>query len=291
MSPGRVGVQSAIRDGTRRLPQRLGIPDPHREAAWLLAAAWGRSEVWLQIHPEADVPGPVMARYQDWLRRRAAGEPAHHLTGWCPFWGRDFRVTPATLIPRPETELVVATALDLPLPESARVLDVGTGSGCIGISLAAERPQWQVFAVDRYLPALVIARENACRQQVALTMWQGHLLSALAIRADLVVANLPYIPADEISRLPQEVRHDPRSALDGGADGLDLVSGLLRDLPRLLASDGMALFELGPGQADAVARVADGLGLAELRRIPDLGNCDRVMVLGRRQRETIRRQA
>jgi release factor glutamine methyltransferase len=274
-----VTVEEALRSGAAALPTREGIPDPWREASWLLAAAWGVEEITLRIHPEREVPAEVVQRYRSWIERRAAGEPAHHLTGSCPFWGRDFLVTPEVLVPRPETELLVQTALELPLSATARVLDVGAGSGCIAVSLAAERPRWQVCAVDRSLAALSIARRNIKRHGVEVELILGDLASAAAPPWDLVVANLPYIPSADLGRLPEEVRRDPSSALDGGDDGLDLVRALVADLPRLLRVCGGAVLEMGEHQADGVATVAEGAGLAVARRLRDAAGAERVIVV------------
>jgi release factor glutamine methyltransferase len=274
-----VTVEEALQSGAAALPTREGIPDPRREAGWLLAAAWGVEEITLRLHPEREVPSEVAERYRGWIRRRAAGEPAHHLTGSCPFWGREFLITPEVLVPRPETELLVETALELPLSATARVLDVGTGSGCIAVSLAAERPQWRVFAVDRSHLALTVARRNIERHGVEVELFLGDLASAAAPPWDLVVANLPYIPSADLGRLPTEVHHDPSTALDGGADGLDLVRAFLADLPRLLRVCGGAVLEIGENQADPVTTVAAGAGLAVARRVRDAGGCERVVVL------------
>jgi len=233
----------------------------------------------LRLHPEREVPPKVEVRYRSWLRRRGAGEPAHQLTGSCPFWGREFLVTPAVLVPRPETELLVQTALELPLPAEARALDVGTGSGCISVTLAAERPRWRVCAVDRSQAALSVARHNAGRHGVEVGFFRGDLATAVAPPVDLVVANLPYIPSGDLDKLPVEVRRDPSSALDGGADGLDLVRALLADLPRLLRVCGGAVLEIGENQAGAVTSIAAAAGLAVARRVYDLGGCERVVVL------------
>ena len=272
-------VEEALRSGAALLPTRDGIPDPGREAAWLLAAAWGVEEITLRLHPEREVPAEVERRYLDWLERRAGGEPAHHLTGSCPFWGRDFEVGAAVLVPRPETELIVATALDLPLQHEARVLDVGTGSGCLAITLAAERPRWRVWAVDRSPAAVEVAARNRDRHGVAVPLLLGDLTSAVAPPWDLVVANLPYLPTVEIGGVPVEVRHDPPAALDGGDDGLVLVRRLLADLPRLLRPCGGAVLEIGEGQAEVVAELAYSAGLAVARRVRDMGGVERVIVL------------
>lgn len=272
-------VAEALRVGAEALPQRDGIPDPRREAAWLLAAAWGVPELELRLHPEREVPAAVAARYREWLRRRAAGEPAHHLTGTCPFWGRDFEVSPAVLVPRPETELVLEVALALPLSPSARVLDVGTGSGCIAATLAAERPRWWVAAVERSPAALAVARRNLARHAPGVVLLLADLTTALAPPWDLVVANLPYIPSAALAGLPEEVRCDPAFALDGGPDGLALVRRLVADLRRVLRVCGGAVLELGEGQAPAVAELAVTAGLAVARRLRDAGGCERVIVV------------
>jgi release factor glutamine methyltransferase len=272
-------VDEAIQLGATTLPLREGIPDPRREAMWLLAAAWGVEESALRLDPEREVPAEIEDRYRHWLERRAAGEPAHHLTGFCPFLGRDFEVGPAVLVPRPETELVVETALALPLSETARALDVGTGSGCIAVTLAAERPRWRVSALDRSPAALTIARRNRDRHRVSVSLFVGDLAMAVRPPWDLVVANLPYIPSTEIAHLPVEVHHDPPTALDGGADGLDLVRCLLGDLRRLLRPCGGAILEIGAGQMDAVIEVAYATGFAVARRVRDIGGVDRVIAL------------
>jgi release factor glutamine methyltransferase len=268
-----------LREAAGVLPRRAGIPDPVREARWLLAAAWGVPESRVLAGPEVVVPIEVAERFRDWVRRRSAGEPAEHLTGRCRFFGRDFEVSPAVLVPRPETELVVETALALGLSSTARVVDVGTGSGCVAVTLALERPAWRVLAVDTSVPALRVARANARGLGASVAFALSDLTTALVPGLDLVVANLPYIPTGELDELPVEVRRDPQSALDGGADGLDLVRRLMDDLGRLVRRCGGAVLELGEGQADDVAAHAASCGLAVARRVRDVAGVDRAVVV------------
>jgi release factor glutamine methyltransferase len=242
----------------------------------------GVDEVWLRMHPDAEVALDVADHFGAWLERRAAGEPAHHLIGCCTFFGRSFEVSSQVLVPRPESELVIETALELPLTVEAKVVDVGAGSGCLAITLALERPRWRVVAVERSLMALDVARTNRDLHGAQVDLMCGDLGHAFVGGFDLVVANLPYIPTRSLAKLPPEVHCDPPLALDGGRDGLTLVRGLLADLERLLKPCGGAVLELGEGQAEVVAEVALGAGLGVARRIRDVGGCERVMVLQRR---------
>jgi release factor glutamine methyltransferase len=248
----------------------------------LLAAAWDRAETWVLVHDRDDVPEEVAAVFGRWIARRAAGEPAEHLTGRCTFWGREFWVTPDVLIPRPETELIVERALGLGLGTGRRVLDVGTGSGCLAATLALERPDWRVAAVDREPRALAVAHANGVRLGAEVAMVCGDLATAYDVDWDLVVANLPYIPTGTMGVLPEEVRREPRSALDGGADGLDLVRRLVADLDRVLAPSGTALLELFEGQAGTVAGLAAAANLDAVGTLLDAGGCERVLELRRR---------
>ena len=272
-------VAELVAEGAATLPVRSGIPDPRREARWLLAAALGVAELALSTDPDRLVPAAAETTFREWLARRAAGEPAEHLVGRCRFWGRWFEVTPAVLVPRPETELLVEVALALPVGRQARVLDVGAGSGCLAATLALERPGWRVVAVDRSPAALAVARRNLAALGAAVGLVLGDLASACGPPFDLVVANLPYVKTADLAALPLEVRHDPVGALDGGADGLDLLRRLLADLPRLLRPCGGAVLELGEDQAEAVAELGRSRRLAVARRVRDVAGVERVVVL------------
>jgi release factor glutamine methyltransferase len=273
-------VAELLAEATAALPSRPGLANPGREARFLLGRLLGRPESWLLAHGDEDLPGRSARLFRDWVARRAAGEPAHAIVGTCPFWGREFRVTEAVLIPRPETEHIVERALRLPLPPRPRVLDVGTGSGCLAVTLALELGEAEVAATDRSFAAVAVARSNADVLAAKVRLTAGNLAEHLRGRFHLLVANLPYVPSTELSGLEPEVRnHEPRAALDGGPQGTDLLLPLVRSLPRLLAPSGFALLELGPEQAAAIADEAARCGLVEIERVLDAGGVERVLIL------------
>ena len=275
-------VGSLLREAAAKLPAGAGLPDPAREARWLLAAALGCPESWLVAHADDELPAPAVERFRGWLARRGAGEPAHYIAGACPFWGRDFIVSPAVLIPRPETELLIASALSLPPAPPGRVLDVGTGSGCLAVTLALELSAARVVATDVSFAALAVARANARRHDADVSLLVADLATPLAGRFDLVVANLPYLPAGLRAALSPEIReHEPFDALFGGPRGHEQVSRLIAALPRLLAAGGHALLEIGDGQADALAADAAAVGLLHVATVPDASGTARVIGLAR----------
>ena len=275
-----MNVADLLTEGAATLSAREGLPHPRREARWLLASALGRAEAWVLAHPEEQVPDGLADVYRGWLARRASGEPAHYIVGSCPFWGRQFTVTPAVLIPRPETELVVECALALPRPERPRVLDVGTGCGCLAVTLALDLPCSWVLATDLSLPAVDVARANAHRLGAVVGFTVGDLATHLKGPFDLVVANLPYVTDADIAGLPVEIlRYEPRLALAGGEDGTDLLKLLLADLPRLLATGGHALLEMGPWQRTRLGEFTAASGLLEVQRGLDHAGIERVLVL------------
>lgn len=279
-----MNVSEALSKATAALPKRRGLPDPHREALFLLSAAWKVGEVWLRIRPEQVVPVETEMLFLGWVERRAAGEPAEHLVGRCSFWGRSFKVTPSVLIPRPESELMIEAALEATLPAQARVLDVGTGSGCLAITLGLENAEFRVVGIDRSLKALQVARKNAVDHKIGVDWICSDLTSSCGPGFDLVVANLPYIPTGWLGSLGLELSHEPSTALDGGQDGLDLVRPLIGDLNRILAPQGLCMLELAEGQAEVVEEIATVHGLHVLGRHRDVGGCDRVVVLQKGER-------
>lgn len=245
----------------------------------------------------------LAATWEEVVRRKAAGEPAQYIMGEQWFYGRPFTVTPAVLIPRPETELLVEAVLEaadvLWPPELAAVptvIDVGTGSGAIGVTLASQRPHWRVCASDLSEDALAVARMNAVRHEAAdrMAFMHGDLLAPFApqsggaamntstaeYRVDVLVSNPPYIPADDLAGLQREVRdYEPRLALDGGADGLGPYRRMVEQLPSLLQIPRIVAFELGMGQAQDVAALLREFGAwDEIRIITDYGGIERHVI-------------
>ena len=264
-----------------------GIADPVREADWLLAPALGLSLPKLLF--EGDLAVAPLQAEQAWtfIRRRAAREPLQYLLGTQEFCGLELAVTPDVLVPRPETELLVEATLQAVLDIGRpRVLDVGTGSGCIAVSLARGRSDATVVAVDISAPALAVARANALCHGVGdrIRFVQGDLLTAFSVSPDgvfdVIVSNPPYVPAGELDALQPEVAwYEPRLALAAGTDGLDYHRRLLRGAPELLKGGGHLILELGRGQADQVRRLSQQTGaFISLECRKDAAGIERVLV-------------
>jgi release factor glutamine methyltransferase len=270
-------VGQALRRGAVVL-RSAGIENPAREARLLLASALVCSMTDLLRDPAAQLD---LTLYEVLLGRRAAREPMAQIVGRQGFWSLDFLVSTATLIPRPDSETIVEAALALPSP--ARVLDLGTGTGCLLLSVLHERPAAFGVGVDLSLAAAALARRNAdCLGLAARSAFLcGDWAEALNGRFDLILSNPPYIDGSAIAGLmPEIARYEPRLALNGGHDGLDCYRSIVRRLPALLAPGGAAVLELGIGQGSAVAALGRSAGLIARFR-PDLAGIDRAIVLTR----------
>ncbi|MDX2023424.1 MAG: peptide chain release factor N(5)-glutamine methyltransferase [Deltaproteobacteria bacterium] len=267
---------------TQRFAER-GLASPRLDAELLIAHALGAKRIELYTRSTDLLTAEQLTQIREVVRRRQEGESVAYITGEKEFWGLPFKVNANVLVPRPDTETLVEAALErLPKDEARRVLDVGTGSGAIAISVAKARPLAQVVAIDKHEAALVVAQENAARNQVSVSFLQGDLLAPLADKAepqpfDLILANLPYIPTADIAALAPEVRREPLSALDGGADGLDLIRTLLSQAPAWLCPGGMVLLELGQGQAGSVAELCEKAGFTSPFVLKDLAGIERVV--------------
>jgi release factor glutamine methyltransferase len=274
-------VAALLREGMQRL---AGLEDGAQEAAMLLAHALGQSRSWLYAHGD-DLPDAVgAARYRAWLQARVDGTPVAYLTGSRGFWTLQLEVTPATLIPRPETERLIELALErLPREADADVVDLGTGSGAIALALAAERPRARVVAVDASADALRVARRNATAHSLARVEFvQGSWWAPLAGRRfDLVVSNPPYIADDDRHLVEGDLRFEPRMALASGRDGLDAIRAIVAGAPVHLHAGGWLLVEHGWQQGAAVRGLFEGAALVDVVTATDLEGRDRV-TLGRR---------
>ncbi len=251
------------------------------EAQLLLSAVLGKSRAWLIAHPEAEIDPEQQVRLDRLLEQLADGIPLPYLLGHWEFYGLDFIVSPAVLIPRPETELLVEHAIAWLQgdPSKRAVADVGTGSGCIAISIARQCPEVQFVATDISWEALQVARQNAIRHGVSrrLRLVQCDLLSAVSGPFDLVCANLPYIPKPALAELPV-ARHEPIQALDGGPDGLAAIRGLLGEAHRWLAPGGRLLLEMQLDQGEAIQQSVERFFTAAQVIIhPDLAGLPRLV--------------
>ncbi|MCX9154600.1 peptide chain release factor N(5)-glutamine methyltransferase [Niveibacterium sp. 24ML] len=254
---------------------------PQSEARLLLCEACGVSAATIIGFPERGLAESAASQFVDWLSRRAQGEPVAYLLGRREFFGRPFRVSPAVLIPRPETELLLELALAR-IPETAvRVLDLGTGSGAIAISLALERPDVEVHAVDLSDASLEVARGNAAALGASVRWHHGSWFAPLAgERFDLIVSNPPYVASADPHLARGDVRFEPIGALASGPDGLDDIRAIAAAAPRHLKASGHLLFEHGYDQGAGVRAVMEGAGFAEVATHQDLAGLDRV-TLGR----------
>jgi release factor glutamine methyltransferase len=260
-----LSIAQATLEATQVL-RRAGVPEARREAASLLAHVIARDRAYIMTHAERLLPASDARRFREYVERRAAGEPLQYITGHQEFFSLDFEVTPAVLIPRPETELLVETALDLLGTTSAapqRICDVGTGSGCIAITILHERSFTQAVGLDISELALRVAARNAARHRVRerLALVASDCFAALderAARFTLIVSNPPYVATEALAGLQREVReHEPRVALTPGADGLDVIRRLLTDAPHFLDAGGHLLMEIGFDQHAAVEELID----------------------------------
>lgn len=249
---------------------------PQLDAELLLAHALGVSRTRLRSHPEESAPEAAVARFERLIERRAAGEPVAYLLGHKEFWTLRLTVSPAVLVPRPETELLVERALQLHPRVSAQVADLGTGSGAIALALARERPLWRVTATDVSAEALAIARANAAALGLARVRFvEGSWFSGLSGRTfDLVASNPPYVSGDDPAL--NSLSYEPRLALTPGADALVCLREIIRAAPGYLVRGGWLLLEHGATQTSAVASELAARGFVTVRSHRDLAGHERM---------------
>ncbi len=267
-----------------------GVPDSRREAGSLLSFVLGKDRTFLISHGEDQVDDLVIDQLREAVARRADGEPLQYITGTQDFYGREFRVTPDVLIPRPETELLVEAAMQLAGGATAApfLCDVGTGSGCIALTLLCEMSGARALAVDKSESALEVAKLNARNlsmtdRAVFLVSDCFNALDTNQHQFDLIVSNPPYVSAKAFPGLQREVRdHEPLIALSPGEDGLTVIRRLIADAPAFLKRGGHLLMEIGFDQGEAVQQLIDEdiWRLIEVR--PDLQSIPRIVVLQRK---------
>ena len=257
--------------------REAGVEDPARDARLLMAHAMGIPADRLTLHIGDRMTGAQMQSYEAAIAARLTRKPLSQIIGKRLFWGRSFRVTPDTLDPRPETEILVTEAL---AERSSSILDIGTGTGCILLTLLAEWPGATGIGTDISAAALAVAQENAAALGLSARAGfrQANWLEGVPGRFELIVSNPPYIAAGEMAGLAPEVRdHEPHGALTDGGDGLAAYRAIARQAPAALVPGGRLLVEIGPTQGQAVAALFAAAGLDDIRILPDLDLRDRVV--------------
>ncbi len=262
-----------VLDWTKQYFAEKGLENPRLDAEILLCSVLKCQRITLYVHFDQPLEEHELAQYRGYVARRAAAEPLAYILGSRAFMKYDFKVTPDVLVPRPETELLVECAARLVgFIETPKILDIGTGSGAIIVSLLDMLPQAEGTAVDVSPGALEVARGNARQIGVdgRLTLLRSDLYAALPQGAqfDVIISNPPYIPSADIDGLAADVKREPRLALDGGADGLDFYRRIIAGAPAFLKTGGFMAFEIGIHQGDAVAELCRraGFGLVAVRR-------------------------
>ncbi|MCV2880791.1 peptide chain release factor N(5)-glutamine methyltransferase [Actibacterium sp. XHP0104] len=250
------------------------VPDAPRDARRLLAHAMGIAPGRLTLALHDPMSSQALADFEAAIARRASREPVSHITGTRAFYGRDFSVTSDVLDPRPETETLIALALEEPFDS---VLDLGTGSGCILLTLLAERPEARGLGADLSDAALAVAQQNARRLGVEADFIRSDWFAAIDGQFDLIVSNPPYITEAEMADLSPEVLHEPRMALTPGGDGLDAYRAIAAGAGAYLRPGGRLMVEIGAAQGPDVAGLFKAAGLGEVQVHPDLDGRDRVV--------------
>ncbi len=263
-------------------PARLPEAEAARlEAEMLLAHVLGKSRSYLYTWPEHELSAEQLATFEALVARREAGEPVAHILGERGFWSLDLKVSADTLIPRPETELLVEAVLERLPDGECRILDLGTGSGAIALAIAHERPDCSVSAVERSEAALALARENAQRLGLRVEFIEGSWFEPIKDRRfDIIVSNPPYICADDPHLSRGDVRFEPITALASGADGLDDIRLIIKQALTYLEGEGWLLLEHGWDQGEAVRKLLIDHGFKQVESLPDLEGRERVS-LGR----------
>ena len=274
-------IADIIRAGEELLSE-AGIPDARRDSSTLVSLAIGRDRSFIYSHPEYEPTAEESERIDQYLKRRADREPLQYIRGTQEFYGLEFEVTPDVLIPRPETEMIVEWAIGfLKGEKTTRFLDIGTGTGCIPISILKNSPNANGVAVDISSDALAVAARNAERNGVAerLELIESDLFSNVpAEKFDLIVSNPPYVPVKDLAHLQPEVRdHEPHVALSDGSSGVSIIERIIRDARHFMLPGGVLLIEMGFGQSERVLEFTSTGGWASAQVESDLQGIPRML--------------
>ena len=264
----------------RKSFEENGFECPGIETRAILARSLGTDPLELYAHPERRVGTKRTEAFEKLLRRRLAGEPLAYVIGEREFYSRSFVVTPDVLIPRPETETLAEFAIETAgRMKNPRVLDLGTGSGCLAITLFLEARNCEVFASDVSATALAVAEKNTWANGACVRFVNSDLLGCFAKSSfDMIISNPPYVSEAEYTELSAQVRHyEPRAALLGGEDGLEYIRKIAAAAGRVLQEGGFLLLEIGAGQAESAERIIRGNGFSDIRFETDIGNVKRVV--------------
>ncbi len=255
--------------GAAEFLEKKQIESPRLNAEHLLAHVLGKKRLELYLEFDRPLIESERAPMRDLTRARGEGRPLQHLLGTTDFLGREFLCDDRALIPRPETEQLVEFVLQRLPDEELRILDVGTGSGIIAISMVLERPKYHVTGVDLSPEALSLAAENATKLSATVELAVSDLLPDVAAPFHAILANLPYIPAGDIAGLSREVQKDPLSALDGGQDGTTIIRRLIQSAPAALLPGGLVALEIGTGQHEALIECLAHHNFRDIEALPD----------------------
>jgi release factor glutamine methyltransferase len=282
-----VQLKQALTSAVERL-EAADVGSPRMNAEVLLMFVLGVARAYLYAHPERQLTPEEEIRYEEVLAERATGMPSQYITGHQEFWGLDFAVTPAVLIPRPETEHLVEAVLELSRGvQRPKIVDVGTGSGCVALTLAQELKTAKIYGVDLSVDALEVARANAARLQMEqrVQFLQSDVLKALsAVRDfDFVVSNPPYVAFNEADKVQKSVfKFEPRMAVFAGENGLDVIRPLLEQAHDALKPGGWLALEIGYSMRDAVVNLLSPTMWDDVRVVPDLQGIPRVVAARKR---------
>ncbi len=273
-------IDQLLRDSVAHL-KKTDIDNPVREVRLMLAAILDATHEQILFNPPQNLTLDQVKQLTEWVQRRSEGEPLAKIIGRKEFWGREFKVTKDTLDPRPDSETLIEAVLNLAPHASQRILDLGTGTGCLVLTLLAERPNWTGTAVDFSAAALAVARENANHLNLLsqLTFVESDWFKAVDGVFDLIISNPPYIGRDEV--LSVETLYDPESALFSDEAGVADYRQILASAPKFLAPQGILVFEIGYRQAQVVTEIAEMYGFQLFSLHKDLAGHDRCLVFKR----------